>query len=96
MWKNAVMDSAVIKKFGIATLLLALGMSFAWAGGPEPGRGGGPPGDFRNAGGFGGGRPGSFPDQDAAQRRGKMSPDERRELRRQIDEAGQDIYRSKR
>ncbi|MBB3211908.1 hypothetical protein FHW67_001176 [Herbaspirillum sp. Sphag1AN] len=90
------MDSAVIKKFGIATLLLALVMSFAWAGGPEPGRGGGPPGDFRNAGGFGGGRPGSSPDQDAAQRRGKMSPDERRELRRQIDEAGQDIYRSKR
>ena len=90
------MDSAVIKKFGIATLLLVFGMSFAWAGGPEPGHGGGQPGEFRGTGGFGGGPPGSPSERDSAQRRGRMSPDERRELRRQIDEAGQDIYRSKR
>ena len=38
------------------------------------------------------GRPGA-PD---AGRQGRMTPDERRALRRQIDEAGQDIYRSKR
>jgi hypothetical protein len=33
---------------------------------------------------------------DNAQRQGKMSPEERRALRRQIDEAGHDIYRPKR
>lgn len=34
--------------------------------------------------------------QDTMPRRGKLSPDERRELRRQIDEAGQDLYRGRR
>jgi len=33
---------------------------------------------------------------DAQQRQGKMSPEERRALRRQIDEAGHDIYAPKR
>jgi hypothetical protein len=33
---------------------------------------------------------------DNARRQGKMSPEERRALRRQIDEAGHDIYRPKR
>jgi hypothetical protein len=33
---------------------------------------------------------------DSARRQGKMSPEERRALRRQIDEAGADIYRPKR
>ena len=35
-------------------------------------------------------------EQDNSQRHGKLSADERRQLRRQIDEAGQDIYRPKR
>lgn len=91
------MDSAVIKKFGIATVLLAFGMSFAWADGPMlVGHNGRPTSDFRGVGGLNGGRPDVPSDRDATQRRGKMSPDERRQLRRQIDEAGQDIYRSKR
>jgi hypothetical protein len=33
---------------------------------------------------------------DASKRQGKMSPEERRALRRQIDEAGHDIYKAKR
>jgi hypothetical protein len=33
---------------------------------------------------------------DNSRRQGKMSPEERRALRRQIDEAGHDIYRPKR
>ena len=33
---------------------------------------------------------------DNAQKNGRMSPEERRALRRQIDEAGHDIYRPKR
>jgi len=34
--------------------------------------------------------------EQAQRRNGRLSPDERRELRRQINEAGQDIYRIKR
>lgn len=34
--------------------------------------------------------------QEAVRRQGKMSPEERRALRKQIDEAGQDIYTQKR
>jgi|GEM_PF-688529 len=96
MWKNAVMDIAVLKKLGVAAAFVLLGAGAAFARAPEPGRGmPNQPTDFRHQGGNGfgngGGRP--PPDQDANQRRGKLSPDERRELRRQIDEAGQDIYR---
>lgn len=76
-------------------VLLSAGAVFARP--PEPGRPMPQQGDARhqggNAFGNGGGRP---PPEDANQRRGKLSPDERRELRRQIDEAGQDIYRVKR
>lgn len=92
------MDIAVLKKFSVAAALVLLGAGAVFARPPEPGR----PmpnqqGDARHQGGNvfgnGGGRP---PQEDANQRRGKLSPDERRELRRQIDEAGQDIYRVKR
>jgi len=86
------MDIAVFKKLSFAVVVMTLGVAAAFAGPSEPGRGA--PG---SAGGFGSGsRPGPPPDQDAGQRRGKLSADERRELRRQIDEAGQDIYRAKR
>ncbi|RJG00839.1 hypothetical protein [Noviherbaspirillum sedimenti] len=48
-------------------------------------------GQFRNApqqqGGYG-----QAPPQDDGRRGGRMSPEERRELRRQIDEAGRNIY----
>jgi hypothetical protein len=92
MWKNAFMDIAVFKKLSVAAVVMMLGVAAAFAAPPEPGRGA--PG---SSGGFGNGsRPGPPPDQDASQRRGKLSADERRELRRQIDEAGQDIYRVKR
>lgn len=84
------MDIAVFKKLSVAVVLMMLGVTAAFAGPPEPGRGApGPSGGF-------GSRPGPPPDQDPNQRRGKLSVDERRELRRQIDEAGQDIYRAKR
>ena len=36
------------------------------------------------------------PQQDDGRRNGKMTPEERRELRRQINEAGQNIYRPQR
>jgi hypothetical protein len=63
-------------------------------GRPMPGQ----PGDFRqHAGDF---NPQDHRNQiasDQEQRRnGKLSADERRELRRQINEVGQDIYRVKR
>lgn len=94
------MDIAVIKKLFFTVVVMLLGIASAVAGPPDSGRGmPGAPNDFRQNGGngFGGGRPPSPPpDQDANQRRGKLSADERRELRRQIDEAGQDIYRVKR
>jgi len=89
------MDIAVFKRMGVAAALLVLGVGAVLARPPEPGRAmPNQPSDFRHQGGNGGGRP--QPEQDANQRRGKLSPDERRELRRQIDEAGQDIYRVKR
>jgi hypothetical protein len=100
LWKNADMDIAVIKKLFFAVVVMLLGITAASAGPPDGGRGmPGAPNDFRQNGGngFGAGRPPAPPpDQDANQRRGKLSADERRELRRQIDEAGQDIYRVKR
>jgi len=100
MWKNAAMNIAVIRRIGIAAVVLALSAAGALARPPEGPRGGqGQPTDFRRPGGNNFGSGGSRPpqqEQDANQRRGKLSPDERRELRRQIDEAGQDIYRVKR
>ncbi|WP_034297486.1 hypothetical protein [Herbaspirillum sp. RV1423] len=90
------MDNAVIKSLGSAAVVIALSASAAFARPPEGARAmPAQPADFRHQGGNGG-RQGPPPDQEANQRRGKLSPDERRELRRQIDEAGQDIYRVKR
>ncbi|MFL9925086.1 hypothetical protein PQR62_12490 [Herbaspirillum lusitanum] len=95
------MNIVVIKKLGLAAILM-LGLSVAVARPPEGGR----PmpnqsNDFRHQGaqpqfGNGGGQRNDFANEQEAQRRGKLSPDERRELRRQINEAGQDIYRVKR
>jgi hypothetical protein len=100
IWKNAAMNIAVIKRIGIAAVVLALSAAVAHARPPEGSRGGpAQPMDLRRQGGNNFGNGGNRPqqqEQDANQRRGKLSPDERRELRRQIDEAGQDIYRVKR
>jgi hypothetical protein len=100
MWKNAAMNIAVIKRMGIAAVVLSLSAAGALARPPEGARGGpAQPTDLRHQGGNNFGNGGNRPqqqEQDANQRRGKLSPDERRELRRQIDEAGQDIYRVKR
>ena len=98
MWKNAVMNIAVMKKI-VAAVVLMLSATAVLAGPPAPGRAPGQANDFRQQGGGGyegNGRPAPQHEQDANQRRGKLSADERRELRRQIDEAGQDIYRVKR
>ncbi|MBP0597082.1 hypothetical protein J8I26_03150 [Herbaspirillum sp. LeCh32-8] len=95
------MKIAVVNKLCLASVL-ALGAVTASLAGPPPGGRpmSGPPGEFRQHGG------GEFNAQDhrnqmaaeQEQRRaaGKLSPDERRELRRQINEVGQDIYRVKR
>lgn len=40
--------------------------------------------------------PGGVSQAEADRRSGRLSPDERRELRRQINEVGQDIYRRQR
>ena len=94
------MNIAVMRRISIAAVVLALSAAGALARPPEGPRGGqGQPTDFRHQGGNNFGNGGNRPqqqEQDANQRRGKLSPDERRELRRQIDEAGQDIYRVKR
>ncbi|EIJ47340.1 hypothetical protein GWL_15810 [Herbaspirillum sp. GW103] len=93
------MKIAVINKLCLAAML-ALGVgAAALAGPPQGGRPmPGQPGDFRQRGG-------DFAPQDhrsqiasdQEQRRGgRLSADERRELRRQINEVGQDIYRVKR
>lgn len=101
MWKNAAMDIAVIKKLVFAAVVFVLSTAVADARTPENARGmPGPPQDFRrqDRNGFSNGAP-VDPAQEQVvnnHRRGKLSPDERRELRRQIDEAGQDIYRVKR
>jgi len=88
------MDIAVFKKIGFAAMVVTFGIATAWAGPPDGGRGGPPSSnDFRQEGG---GRPGESGEQEYNRRRGKLSVDERRQLRRQIDEAGQDIYRAKR
>lgn len=39
--------------------------------------------------------PAAYPGNQGAGHQGRMTPDERRALRRQIDEAGQDLYRRK-
>ncbi len=56
-----------------------------------------PGGYGQQQGGFGQ-PPGGFgqPPQDDGRRSGRMSPEERRELRRQIDEAGRNIYSPRR
>ncbi|WP_167735725.1 MULTISPECIES: hypothetical protein [unclassified Herbaspirillum] len=94
------MNIAVTKRIGIVAVVLALSAAGAHARPPEGSRGGPvQPTDLRHQGGNNFGNGGNRPqqqEQDANQRRGKLSPDERRELRRQIDEAGQDIYRVKR
>lgn len=93
------MKIAVVNKLCLAAML-ALGVGAAalaappQGGRPMPGQ----PGDFRQHGGdFG---PPDHRDQIASdqdqRRNGKLSADERRELRRQINEVGQDIYRVKR
>ncbi|KAF1041770.1 MAG: hypothetical protein GAK35_03112 [Herbaspirillum frisingense] len=94
------MKIAVVNKLCLAAML-ALGAVSASLAGPPPGgrqMSGQPGGDFRQHGG-------EFNAQDhrnqmaseqEQRRNGKLSPDERRELRRQINEVGQDIYRVKR
>lgn len=94
------MDIAVIKKLVFAAAVIVLGTAVADARPPANVRGAPvPQPDFRRqeVSGFNANSP-SDPQQEqiANRRRGKLSPDERRELRRQIDEAGQDIYRVKR
>lgn len=92
------MDIVATKKYAIAVLLLA-GVTSVLARPPEPPR----PIPHQAAGfhpqndaGPDAARAQKQRDEEQNQRRGKLSPDERRELRRQIDEAGQDIYRYKR
>lgn len=95
------MKIGVFSKLFLAVLLASGAVSASMARPPEGGR----PmpnqqGDFRQrAPDFGppngGGRNEMAGDQEQ-HRRGKLSPDERRELRRQINEVGQDIYRVKR
>lgn len=93
------MKIAVINKLCLATAL-ALGASgTALAGQPQGGRPmQGSPGDFRHPNGeFSQADHRSQIAVEQEQRRaGKLSADERRELRRQINEVGQDIYRVKR
>lgn len=89
----------VINKLCLAAALAIGASGTALAGPPQGGRPmQGPPGDFRHP-------TGEFSQADhrnqmAAEqeqrRTGKLSADERRELRRQINEVGQDIYRVKR
>lgn len=92
------MDIVATKKYAFAVLLL-VGMTAVMARPPDPPR----PIPHQaagfhqqNDGGFDAARAQKQRDEEQNQRRGKLSPDERRELRRQIDEAGQDIYRYKR
>ena len=93
------MKIAVVNKLCLASLLALGAVSASMAAPPQGGRPmPGPQGDFRQ-------RNTEFGQQDRREqmagdqeqrRGGKMSPDERRELRRQINEVGQDIYRVKR
>ncbi|MBB5393068.1 MULTISPECIES: hypothetical protein [unclassified Herbaspirillum] len=93
------MKIAVVNKLCLAALL-ALGVASAsMASPPQGGRPmPGPQGDFRPRGiEFGQQDHRNQMINEQEQRRsGKLSPDERRELRRQINEVGQDIYRGKR
>lgn len=93
------MKIAVVNKLCLASLLALGAVSASMAAPPQGGRPmQGPQGDFRQ-------RDMEFGQQDRRNqmaneqerhRGGKLSPDERRELRRQINEVGQDIYRVKR
>ncbi|WDZ98153.1 hypothetical protein Herbaro_10320 [Herbaspirillum sp. WKF16] len=93
------MKIAVVNKLCLAAWLALGAVAASLAAPPQGGRPmSGAQGEFRQRGG-------EFNAQDhrnqmAAEqeqrRAGKLSPDERRELRRQINEAGQDIYRVKR
>ncbi|WP_050466917.1 hypothetical protein [Herbaspirillum chlorophenolicum] len=93
------MKIAVVNKLCLAAVL-ALGLvSASMAAPPQGGRPmPGPQGDFRQRSmEFGPQDRRNQMDNEQEQRRsGKLSPDERRELRRQINEVGQDIYRGKR
>lgn len=92
------MKIAVVNKLCLVAML-ALGVGSVLAGPPQGGRPmPGQPGDFRPHGGeFNGPDQRSQMAAEQEQRRnGKLSADERRELRRQINEVGQDIYRVKR
>lgn len=53
-------------------------------------------GGFPDSSGFGTSGDANNTSQDAARKQGRMSPEERRALRRQIDEAGHDIYAPRR
>lgn len=91
------MNIAAFKEPGIVAMLVLLGAAAAFVLSSEQGRGqSGQPADFRYQGNDGFKYGAGKPEQDAGQRRARLSPDERRKLRRQIDEAGQDIYRVRR
>jgi len=62
--------------------------------GGQDGRSGRENGQFRDGQQQGGGW--QAPSQDEGRRAARMSPEERRELRRQIDEAGRNIYAPRR
>lgn len=97
------MKIAVVNKLCLAALLAMGAIGASLAAPPQGGRPmQGAPGDFKPRGSGGN----DFPpparqqeqmvEQQEPRRGGKLSPDERRELRRQINEVGQDIYRVKR
>lgn len=94
-----MMNIAAFKESGVVALLilLLLGATTVSARSPEPERGRtGQSAGFRYQDNGGVAHGDGKPEQGADQRQGKLSPDERRKLRRQIDEAGQDIYRVRR
>jgi Spy/CpxP family protein refolding chaperone len=92
------MKIAVVNKLCLAAVLALGAMSIALAAPPQSARPmPGPQGDFRQREDFNGQDHRNQMSGEQEQRRaGKLSPDERRELRRQINEVGQDIYRVKR
>jgi len=100
MWKIAVMKNAVLIKLACTLMLVTLGTVTVFARSPEGARGQvSRQGNYeypQRAFGIMPANQSSQQETDNNQRHGKLSPDERRELRRQIDEAGQDIYRPKR
>ena len=92
------MKIAVVNKLCLAAMLLGVAAASGAAPPPAGQQMPGPSGDFRQQGGdFNAQEHRNQMVSDQEQRRnGKLSPDERRELRRQINEVGQDIYRVKR